>query len=125
MSLKPEQINDLVRQCKYYKNKIRLPKYIRPWIDRPRYTYNLEKKCRQLREEKSVYHPLFRTNDTDGIYSYKTNKPLDELGGQTIRTGFGLTLRPVRKFESFSRNDQKIFDIIFIIIIIFLIIRNF
>ena len=45
-------------------------------------------------------------------YSYKTNKPLDELGGQTIRTGYGLTLRPVRIFESFSRNDQNIIDII-------------
>ncbi len=78
MSLRNKTINNIVKTCKFYKDTIRLPKYIRPWTIVPAFTYNKDKRCRQLEERSLAFHPISNATRVDNIYNYKNNEPLDD-----------------------------------------------
>jgi hypothetical protein len=76
MTLRNKDIKDIIDECDYYTDHIELQKYIRPWKTDPKFTYNKNKKCRQLNEKRLIFHPRRRQSPFDTVFSYKTNQPL-------------------------------------------------
>jgi hypothetical protein len=74
--LRNRTINNIVKQCKFNTDTIELPKYINTWTIMPTFTYNKNKKCRQLEEKSLTFHPKTRSSRRDNIFNYKNNKPL-------------------------------------------------
>lgn len=134
MSLRNKTINNIVKTCKFYKDTIRLPKYISPWTTVPAFTYN-NKRCRELEEKSLAFHPVSNATRIDNIYNYKTSEPLDDstsLNG--LNSPFG-SLRLQRfpsvnargrsrvrsnrsRIEHFNNDSNNVINIIILFLII-------
>ena len=104
MSIRNNRLTALISDCNFYNDIIEHPDYINPWKNKPIMSYNIAKKCRQLEELRSNYHPLTRENRMDKIYDYKVNQPLKTRG--------------ISRYEAFSYRIPYV--VILCIIIIFI-----
>lgn len=108
MSLRNKDIAFLLSRCDLYNETIEREDYIDPWKDDP--TFNPEKHCRKLREQRSLYHPLKRESNIDYEYNYRVNQPLKRSG--------------ITKYEGFmNNNDNIIKKLLIILIIIFFLVK--
>jgi hypothetical protein len=79
MSLRNKTIKDLLDDCDYYKDIYEMPTYIQSWKIDPKFSYNPNKKCWLLEGKRLTYHPKIRKRTMDGIFDYKTNRPLKHI----------------------------------------------
>ncbi len=103
MSLRNKTLTDIIADCNFYEETIENPSYISSWTNKPAFTYNPTKKCRQLEELRLLYNPIRRENRMDKIFDYKINNPLHSNDG-------------ISKYEAFSKNNNFCIKIILIII---------
>ena len=126
MSLTNSDITDVINDCKLYNNIIERNSYIDPWVRVPKFTYNSTKKCRDLLEKRSTYHPVGRRDFMyDKFYNYKTNQPRESSGhGLRVPTygARGGTGGGRRRGEGFGNNLIRTPELILLIIILILII---
>lgn len=87
MSLRTDDINKIIQDCDYYKELIKRPKYLKEWVDRPEFTYNAYKKCRDLEQIKLTSNPIVQTDDVTNVYDYKTLQPRRLYGVREFFSG--------------------------------------
>ena len=106
MSLTTNDTASIIDTCDFYNGHIERPVYIDPWTLHPMNTYNVDRKCRQLREYRSMYVPRNKKFNIDTSFNYRNNKP----NSNNINT-YGI--------EAFNNNNNSyLFIILFIIILL-------
>ena len=110
MSLTTKDTASIIDKCDFYKDHIERPEYIDPWTMHPRYTYNADRRCRQLREHRSLYIPDINGSLIDTPFNYRNNS----TNSGSIKQ-YGI--------EPF-KNSNDTYIILILIIILFLCIRK-
>ena len=83
--LRNKTVANMVKDCDYYNDKIEYESYIDPWKVKPEFTYNEDKKCRQLEESRFLHQPLTDARTMDNIFYYKKNLPREHFGFNLIQ----------------------------------------
>lgn len=77
MALTENEMHDLIKDCKFYNNSIKLQSYNNNFRNLPESVFNDKiKRCRMLLESKYLENPIYRPDYTNGIYDYRTNRSI-------------------------------------------------
>lgn len=74
MSLTENEIHDLIKDCKFYNNSIKLQSYNSNLKNIPEGVFNDKvKRCRTILENKYFENPVYLYDYNNGVFDYKTN----------------------------------------------------
>ena len=76
--LRTTEINDLINDCKFYKDSIRTPSYIKNWTKKPESHYK-NKRCRKLLEGRLDDRSRNSSNKSFNYNNIKRLEPFVEL----------------------------------------------